>query len=89
MDYELRTLDPEKDEQMFKQAYEWIFTRPDWFQYMDGVASIVSDTYSFDSYLKAAKDPEQYSVGLFNGKLRALFTIQDRKDGSFEVGRMD
>jgi hypothetical protein len=85
MNYVLRTLDPAKDEAMFKLAYDWIFTRPDWFQYMDGVASIVSDTYSFDNYLKAAKKPTEVNVGLFNGKLRAVYTIQDQKNGSFQV----
>lgn len=85
MTYELRTLDPERDEEMLKTAYDWIFTRPDWFQLMDGVASVVSNTYSFDSYLKSAKEPTEYNVGLFNGKLRAMFTIQDQKDGSLQI----
>lgn len=85
MQYELRTLDPERDEEMFKLAYDWIFTRPDWFQYMDGVGSVVSNTYSLENYLSAAKEPTEYNVGLFNGKLRALFTIQDMKDSSFQI----
>lgn len=83
--YILRTLDPAKDEALFQEAYSWIFTRPDWYQYMDGVASVIGNTYSFENYLKEAKEPTEYNVGLFNGKLRAVFTIQDQKDGSCQV----
>lgn len=83
--FELRALDPEGDEVLFRLAYGWLFGRPDWFQYTDGVASVVSNTYSFDNYIQAAKEPTEYNVGMINGKLQALFTIQDQKDGSFQV----
>lgn len=87
MQYEIRSLDPVKDEAMFKQAYEWIFAKPHWLQYTDGVMSIAGNVYSFDNYLKQAKEPTEYNVGVFDGSgnLTALFTIQDRKDGSFQV----
>lgn len=83
--HELRTLDPMTDEKDFQTAYDWIFEKPDWFQYLDGVMAVVGNVYSFHNYLSQAKEPTEYNVGLFDGKMTALFTIQDRKDGSFQV----
>lgn len=85
MTYSLRTLDPVKDEELFKTMYEWLFQNPEWFQYLDGVSSVVSGTYSFEDYLKAAMKPTEYNVGLFNGKLQAVYVIQDQGDGSIQV----
>jgi RimJ/RimL family protein N-acetyltransferase len=85
MNYELRTLDPARDEKLFKQSYEWLFVKPEWFQYVDGVASVVSNTYSFENYLASAMKATEYNVGLFNGKLQAVYVIQDQGDGSMQV----
>lgn len=85
MSYELRTLDPEKDEEAFKIAYQWIMDSPDWFQYLEGVIATVNNCYSFTDYLKASLNPAEVNIGLFNGRLQAVYTIQDQKDGSFQV----
>lgn len=85
MNYELRALDPTKDESLFQEAYNWLFVNPEWFQYLDGVAANVNNCYSFEDYLKAAMKPTEYNVGLFNGKLRAVYVIQDQGDRSFQV----
>lgn len=85
MTYTLRTLDPSKDEGLFRESYEWLFVKPEWFQHVDGVASVVDNTYSFENYLAAAMKDTEYNVGLFNGKLQAVFVIQDQGDGSMQV----
>ena len=83
--YEVRALDPVTDEPLFKEAYEWILAAPDWFQYLEGVVATINGCYSWHDYLKAAAAPTEYNIGLFNGKLRAVYTIQDQKDRSFQV----
>jgi hypothetical protein len=83
--YELRTLDPTKDEALFQEAYSWIMAQPDWFQYLEGVVATVNNCYSYTDYLKAAMKETEVNIGLFNGRLRAVYTIQDQKDGSFQV----
>ena len=83
--FQLRTLDPEKDEELFKQGYGWLLQKPAWFQYLDGVAGEITGTFSLEKYLNSTKDPNEYNVGLFNGRLQAIYTIQDQKDGSMQV----
>lgn len=85
MEYELRTIDPDQDEEAFRAAYQWVLEKPDWYQYMDGVASQVNNTYSFENFMKAARNPKEVNLGLFNGRLQAVYTIHDQGDGSFQV----
>jgi len=86
MSYELRTLDPTKDEAMFQTAYEWIMAQPDWFQYLEGVVATVNNCYSYTDYLIAAKRPKEVNIGLFrNFTLVALFTVQKEDHNSVQV----
>jgi hypothetical protein len=85
MSYTLRTLDPAKDENLFKEAYDWILSAPDWVQHIEGVVANINNCYSYEDYLKAAMKPTEFNIGLFNGKLRAVYTIQDQNAGSFQV----
>ncbi len=85
MTYDLQALDPEKDEEMFKQAYNWILSAPDWVQHLEGVVASINNCYSYQDYIEAAMKPTEYNIGLFNGKLQAIYTIQDQGDRSFQT----
>jgi hypothetical protein len=82
---ELRTLDPKADEQLFREAYDWIFEAPPWLRQAENIVAGINGCDSWEGYLKAAFSPKEFNIGLFHGIMLALFTIQREDNASFQV----
>lgn len=82
---ELRALDPERDQQLFREAYDWIFEAPLWLRQAENIVAGINGCDSWEGYLKAAYSPKEVNIGLFHGIMLALFTIQNEGDGCFQV----
>lgn len=85
---ELRALDPDTDQHLFREAYDWIFEAPKWLRQAENIVAGINGCDSWEGYLKAAYSPQECNVGLFSdfsGIMQALFTIQSEGDGCFQV----
>ncbi len=82
---ELRALDPDRDGQLFREAYDWIFEAPRWLRQAENIVAGINGCDSWEGYLKAAHDPKEVNIGLFAGSMQALFTIQDEGCACFQV----
>ena len=82
---ELRGLDPDRDQQLFREAYDWIFVAPKWLRQAENIVAGINGCDSWEGYLKAAQDPKEVNIGLFGESMEALFTIQNEGDGCFQV----
>lgn len=82
---ELRALDPDRDQDLFRQAYDWIFEAPPWLRQAENIVAGINGCDSWEGYLKAAYSPKECNVGLFDGIMLAMFTIQSEGDGCFQV----
>jgi hypothetical protein len=82
---ELRALDPDRDQQLFREAYDWIFEAPPWLRQAENIVAGINGCDSSEGYLKAAQDPKEVNIGLFGTEMQALFTIQNEGDGCFQV----
>lgn len=82
---ELRALNPDTDQDLFREAYDWIFEAPKWLRQAENIVAGINGCDSWEGYLKAAYSPQECNVGLFSGIMLALFTIQSEGDGCFQV----
>lgn len=71
----LRALDPEKDLDLFREAYDWRTSRR--------YETEASGTIPFEEF--ASYKPTEVSMGLFNGELIAVYLIQQRGPHLFQV----
>lgn len=82
---ELRALDPDRDVDLFREAHNWIFEAPPWLRQAENIVAGINGCDTWEGYLKAAYSPKECNVGLFDGIMLALFTIQSEGDGCFQV----
>lgn len=82
---ELRTLNPDLDAHLFREAYDWIYEAPKWLRQSENIVAGINGCDSWEAYLKAAHRAKEANVGLFSGIMLALFTIQDEGYGAFQV----
>ena len=73
--YTIRALNPEKDRELFAEAYEWRSHKR--------LSRDVEGIIDFEDFVNLG--PDEVLMGLFNGKLQAVYLIQDRGERRFEV----
>ncbi len=74
----IKRLNPQKDEHLLRQVYEWDKDYPQWFQDLEKVAG-----WPLEQFLKEA--PDRADLGVFDDKeFTALITIIRRDVGVFE-----
>lgn len=70
----LRALDPQTDIDLFREAYGWRSARP---------SPLRPDRMSFEDF--SADNPRQVVVGLFHGKLQAVYLIQETAPAIYDT----
>lgn len=70
----IRALDPAMEPELFREAYSW---RPGRKKHLQ------PDRMSFEEF--SADDPKQIVMGLFNGRLCAVFLFREFRRGWFET----
>jgi hypothetical protein len=75
MSLSIRALDPIKDQDLFAEAYSW--------RTVKRLARSQEGVIDFAGF--SHPEPNEVAMGLFNGRLQAVFLIQDHGRGSFET----